>query len=195
MDGSRPGRRKRDPLYRIRKLLLTGSERLDEPGRDRMLLGQHVGDPTTRYSPRGSPKESVRDVYLAERWREARTLLDRTIAGCLTDDVPEIVSLGKTLQSWRSEILAHHTTGGTTDTSNGPTEGLNLCVKWVKRCAHGMRSLLALPAPRPPPRRWRHLASTLPTAASARATHTRRAPKPATTTRHDLCVGRERTRR
>ena len=31
--------RKHDPLYRIRKLLLTGSERLDERGHDRLLLG------------------------------------------------------------------------------------------------------------------------------------------------------------
>ena len=45
-------------------------------------------------------------------------------------------SLGKTLASWRTEILAHHDTGA----SNGPTEGLNLCVKKVKRCGHGFRS-------------------------------------------------------
>jgi transposase len=37
--------RKHDPLYRIRKLLLAGSERLDEPGHQRMLLGLRVGDP------------------------------------------------------------------------------------------------------------------------------------------------------
>ena len=73
---------------------------------------------------------------LADTWRQARTLLDKTIAGCLADDVPEIVSLGKTLRSWRNEILAHHTTGA----SNGPTEGLNLCVKKVKRCGHGFRT-------------------------------------------------------
>ena len=36
---------KNDPLYRIRKLLLTGSERLNERGRDRMLLGLRTGDP------------------------------------------------------------------------------------------------------------------------------------------------------
>ncbi|HVE46745.1 MAG TPA: transposase [Acidimicrobiales bacterium] len=40
------------------------------------------------------------------------------------------------LSSWRSEIIAHHRTG----TSNGPTEGLNLAVKKVKRCGHGFRS-------------------------------------------------------
>jgi hypothetical protein len=47
----------------------------------------------------------------------------------------EIRSLGNTLASWRSEILARHSTGA----SNGPTEGLNLCVKKVKRCGHGFR--------------------------------------------------------
>jgi transposase len=52
-------------------------------------------------------------------------LLDKAIAGCAGDDVEEIRSLGKTLASWRGEILAHHDTGA----SNGPTEGLNLLVK------------------------------------------------------------------
>lgn len=37
--------RKDDPLYRIRKLLLTGSERLNERGRDRILLSLRTGDP------------------------------------------------------------------------------------------------------------------------------------------------------
>jgi transposase len=44
--------------------------------------------------------------------------------------------LGNTLKRWRSEILAHHRTGA----SNGPTEGLNLCVKKVKRAGHGFVS-------------------------------------------------------
>jgi transposase len=37
--------RKHDPLYRIRKLLLSGTERLDDRGRQRLLLGLRVGDP------------------------------------------------------------------------------------------------------------------------------------------------------
>ena len=81
-------------------------------------------------------KESVRDVYLADTPADAATLLDKAIVGCAADDVAEIRSLGKTLASWRTEILAHHDTGA----SNGPTEGLNLCVKKVKRCGHGFRS-------------------------------------------------------
>jgi hypothetical protein len=54
-------------------------------------------------------------------------LLNKAIAGCLADEVPEIRSLGNTLKAWRPEILNHHRTGA----SNGPTEGLNLCVRKV----------------------------------------------------------------
>jgi transposase len=128
--------RKHDPLYRIRKLLLTGSERLDERGSQRMLLGLRVGDPHDELLGAWLAKESVRDVYLADTPAAAATLLDKAIVGCANDDVPEIRSLGTTLASWRTEILAHHDTGA----SNGPTEGLNLCVKKVKRCGHGFRS-------------------------------------------------------
>ena len=128
--------RKHDPLYRIRKLLLTGSERLDQRGSDRMLLGLRIGDPHDELLGAWLAKESVRDVYLADTPADAVTLLDKAIVGCAADDVAEIRSLGNTLQSWRTEILAHHDCGA----SNGPTEGLNLCVKKVKRCGHGFRS-------------------------------------------------------
>jgi len=40
--------RKVDPLFRIRKLLLRGDERLDERGRDKMLAGLRFGDPPRR---------------------------------------------------------------------------------------------------------------------------------------------------
>ena len=127
--------RKDDPLYRIRKLLLTGSERLNERGRDRMLLSLRTGDPNNEVVGAWLAKESVRDVYLASNYNDAAVLLDKAIAGCQADEVAEIRSLGNTLASWRTEILARHSTGA----SNGPTEGLNLCVKKVKRCGHGFR--------------------------------------------------------
>lgn len=128
--------RKRDPLYRIRKVLLRGAERLDERGNRRMLLALRVGDPKDEVLGAWLAKESVRDVYLADNVADATTLLDKAIVGCAADDVPEIQALGRTLASWRSEILAHHETGA----SNGPTEALNLLVKKVKRCGHGFRN-------------------------------------------------------
>lgn len=128
--------RKRDPLYRIRKLMLTGTERLEGPGLDRMLLGLRLGDPDQEVLGAWVAKESVRDVYLADDPADTALLLDKTIEGCRLDQVPEIRSLGRTLGRWRTEILAHHATGA----SNGPTEGLNLLVKKVKRAGHGFRS-------------------------------------------------------
>jgi transposase len=127
--------RKDDPLYRIRKVLLAGSERLDERGPDRLLLGLRIGDPSDEVLGAWLAKVSVRDVYLTDDPAEAAVLLDKAITGCAADDVEEIQTLGKTLKRWRPEILAHHHTGA----SNGPTEGLNLCVKKVKRAGHGFR--------------------------------------------------------
>jgi transposase len=126
---------KHDPLYRIRKIMLAGAERLDDRGHERMLLGLRFGDPHDEVLGAWLAKESVRDLYLTDDPTEAATLLDKTITGCAADEVAEIRSLGKTLASWRTEILAHHHTGA----SNGPTEGLNLCVKKVKRAGHGFR--------------------------------------------------------
>ena len=127
--------RKDDPLYRIRKLLLKGFERLDKRGSDRMLLGLRVGDPSDEVLGAWLAKESVRDVYLTNQPDDAALLIDKAIVGCLADDVDEIRTLGRTLRRWRPEILAHHHTGA----SNGPTEGLNLLVKKVKRCGHGFK--------------------------------------------------------
>ncbi|MPZ15990.1 MAG: ISL3 family transposase [Chloroflexi bacterium] len=128
--------RKRDPLYRIRKLMLTGTERLEGPGLERMLLGLRLGDPDNEVLGAWLAKESVRDVYLADDPADAALLIDKAIEGCALDPVPEVGSLGRTLSRWRTEILNHHTTGA----SNGPTEGLNLLIKKVKRAGHGFRS-------------------------------------------------------
>ena len=128
--------RKSDPLFKIRKLLLSGAERLSEPGNERLLLGLRIGDPNNEVHGAWLAKESVRDIYLTDDPNQAEVLLDKAITGCLEDKVPEIRSLGRTLKRWRNEILNHHLTGA----SNGPTEGLNLCVKKVKRCGHGFKS-------------------------------------------------------
>ena len=81
-----------------------------------MLLGPRVGDPAGELLGAWLAKESVRDIYLVDD-PAAATLIDKAIAGCADDEVEEIRSLGKTLASWRTEILAHHDTGA----SNGPT--------------------------------------------------------------------------
>ena len=64
-----------------------------------MLLGLRAGDPNDEVLGAWLAKESVRDVYLATNKDQATVLLDKAIAGCLTDPVPEIRSLGRTLKS------------------------------------------------------------------------------------------------
>lgn len=164
--------RKHDPLYRIRRVLLTGGERLTERGWERLRAGLVAGDPDDEVLESWLAKEHVRDVYLSADATEAAALVDKAIAFCATSAVEEVRRLGRTLTRWRSEILAHHQTGA----SNGPTEALNLLIKKVKRVGHGhrrfanyrLRLLLHCglrwpPAPaaglRPHPRRHRPLAA------------------------------------
>ena len=87
--------RNNDPLHRIRKLLLKGSERLNQRGSDRMLLGLRIGDPSDEVLGAWLAKEFVRDIYLTDQPDEATTLIDKAIAGCLDDDVDEIRTLGR----------------------------------------------------------------------------------------------------
>ena len=122
--------RKHDPLFRVRKLLVKGEERLDEMGRAKLLEALRVGDPHDELLGDTMAKESLRSVYLEPDPRAAAVLLDAVISGCRQDDVPEI----RTLDRWREEILNHHRT----DASNGPTEGPNFCAKLVKRAGRGI---------------------------------------------------------
>src|SRR4029434_10008634 len=50
--------RKRDPLYRIRKLLLTAQEQLTQRGRVRLRAGLAAGDPTGEGPPAGRGQSS-----------------------------------------------------------------------------------------------------------------------------------------
>jgi transposase len=122
-----------DPLYRVRKLLIRGEERLDERGRDKLMAALRVGDPYDEVLGAWLAKEAVRAVYAEDDVEAASMLLDNAIAACRTDSVPEIRTLGRTLGRWREEILNHHRTGA----SNGPTEGTNFCAKQVKRAGRG----------------------------------------------------------
>jgi transposase len=127
--------RKDDPLYKIRKLLLTGSERLDDKGTDRMLLGLRVGDPWDEVAGAWMAKESVRDIYLVEDPADAAVLVDKAIVGCREDDVVVIRALGRTLSRWNTETLNHHKTGA----SMGPPKDSTWSSNKVKRAGHGFR--------------------------------------------------------
>jgi transposase len=129
--------RKPDPLYRIRKLLLTAHEQLTSRGRARLRAGLAAGDPGGEVVAAWQGKELLRAVYAASDLAHARAALERFYRWCDGVQVPELSRLARTVRAWEAEILAFHTTGGC---SNGPTEAMNLLIKKVKRVGHGFRN-------------------------------------------------------
>ena len=128
--------RKHDPLYRIRKLLITATERLTERGRGRLRAGLGAGDPTGEVAAAWQGKELLRAVYGVVGTAAARAALER-YRWADGVGVAEPSRLARTVRAWEAEILAFHSTGGC---SNGPTEALNLLIKKVKRVGHGFRN-------------------------------------------------------
>jgi transposase len=129
--------RKRDPLYRIRKLLLVAAEQLTSRGRIPLRAGLAVGDPTGEVAAAWQGKELLRAVYAAVDLPAARAALERFYRWADGVGVAELSRLARTVRAWEGEILAWHATGGC---SNGLTEAMNLLIKKVKRVGHGFRS-------------------------------------------------------
>ena len=67
--------RKGDPLYRIRRRLLAGHERLDPAGFARVLAWLDVGDPDGEVAAGYLAKELLRETYLADQVFDARRRL------------------------------------------------------------------------------------------------------------------------
>jgi transposase len=129
--------RKRDPLDRSRKLLLTPAEQLTQRGRVRLRAGLAAGDPDGEVAAAWQGKELLRAVYAADGMAAARAALDRFYRWAAGVGVAELSRLARTVRTWEAEILAWHATKGC---SNGPTEAVNLLIKKVKRVGHGFHN-------------------------------------------------------
>lgn len=128
--------RKHDPLYRSRRLLTKGHERLDARGEAKLLGLLEAGDPRGEVRLAWHAKETIRGIYAIDDPDDADTFVDE-----LTDDLldidhpPEVRSLGRTLRRWRHQIVAWHRSR----VSNGPTEAANNLIKRIKRVGFGFR--------------------------------------------------------
>jgi transposase len=131
--------RKHDPLYRIRKLLLTAAEQLTSRGWVRLRAGLTAGDTTGEVAAAWQGKELLRAVYAAVGMPAARAALERFYRWADGVGVPELSRLARTVRAWEAEILAWHVSDGC---SNGPTEAVNLLIKKIKRVGHGFRNFV-----------------------------------------------------
>jgi len=128
--------RKDDPLYKSRRLLTKGHERLDANGTEKLLGFLEAGDPHGEVRMTWHAKETLRGFYDCETPEAAKVYLDALIDDCADEDFPaEVRSLGRTLRTWRDQIVAWHHA----KVSNGPTESINNLIKRIKRIGFGFR--------------------------------------------------------
>jgi transposase len=128
--------RKSDPLYRSRRLLTKGHERLDEAGDAKLMGLLEAGDPNGEVRMTWHAKETIRGIYDIDDPDAAGEFIDELIDDMLDSEMPpEVRSLGRTLRRWRDQIVAWHQAL----VSNGPTEAINNLIKRVKRIGFGLR--------------------------------------------------------
>ena len=129
--------RRHDPLYRARRALLAGEERLDQAAAARLGLLLELGDPHGEVAITYRDKERLREFYRQQRPDTARAILTEVVEHCRrTTMPPELRKLGATLERWFDKICNYHLAR----MSNGPTEALNNLIKWIKRIGLGFRN-------------------------------------------------------
>ena len=129
--------RKGDPLFRARRVLLTGEERLDEDATARLQSLLELGDPNGEVAIAYRVKERLRDFYAIDDIDQARSVLEELQHHCEKKSMPpELQQFARTLKRWFDKICNYHLA----KVSNGPTEALNNLIKRIKRIAFGFRN-------------------------------------------------------
>jgi len=128
---------KNDPLYRIRRTLMTGREHLTDKQTDRLNRHLQAGDPGWEVTVAWNCYQELRAIYHATSPTSGRRLAEKVIEAFPSCPIPEIARLGRTLRAWRDQVLAYFTTDGV---NNGGTEAINLVIEKTRRLAHGFRN-------------------------------------------------------
>lgn len=126
-----------DPLYGIRRLLLRTWANLSERGWERLRTGLAAGDPDGEVAAVWLARELLVEVYAARDLAHAKRRLIVFFQHAANADIHELTRLATTIDRWRDEVLAFHTTSGA---SNGPTEAVNLLIEKIRRIGHGYRN-------------------------------------------------------
>lgn len=129
--------RKDDPLFRIRRVLRRRADRLSERGWQRLLVGLDLGDVDQQIGLTWIAAQDLCLLYQHRSRYAAEQHLHRWLTHCADSGVPELHRPARTLDSWRTELLAYFDTDGL---SNGPTEAINALIKKVKKVGHGYRN-------------------------------------------------------
>jgi transposase len=131
---------KLDPEWANRRRLLTARERLSDKSFAKMWNQITAEDPSAQILSAWIAKEELRTLCSTVRLggdpHLMRHRLHRFLTWCIDSDIPELLTLASTIDTWWPEINAFITTGIT----NARTEGYNRLVKQVKRVGCGFRN-------------------------------------------------------
>ncbi len=122
---------------RIRRTLLTCVEHLTDKQRQRLDRWLPVGDPHGEVELAWSVYQRLRSIYHATTPTAGRKTAEQLLETLHTCPIPEVARLGRTLRTWRSQVLAYFDTDGL---SNGGTEAINMLIEKTRRLAHGYRN-------------------------------------------------------
>lgn len=125
---------KHDPLYRARRVMLAGYERLSADRFEWLQEMLAAGDPDGEVGAAILAKELLREVWCAMDEAHARRRLIVFFQYCAEADVPELLRLARTIDRWSDEVLAYHRTDGA---SNGRVENVHMLAEKIRRNAHG----------------------------------------------------------
>lgn len=132
--------RKLDPEWANRRRLLRGRERLSEKSFTKMWNAITDEDPSAQILSAWIAKEELRTLLSTVRIggdpHLTRHRLHRFLSWCIDSQIPELLTLATTVDTWWPEIHAFIRTGIT----NAATEGYNRLVKQVKRVGCGFRN-------------------------------------------------------
>ena len=129
--------RKLDPEWANRRRLLRARERLSEKSFVKMWNAITAEDDSAQILSAWIAKEELRTllstVHLSGDPHLTRHRLHRFLSWCIDSQIPELLTLAATVDTWWPEINAFIQTGIT----NARTEGYNRLVKQVKRVGCG----------------------------------------------------------
>lgn len=127
---------KHDPLFRLRRVLRVGQERLDDTVVAKIFDRLRDADTDDEVAAAWVAVDLLRRVYQAPDRDTAHRRLIAFYEWVVDVDVAEVTRLATTIDTWQDEVLAFFDTRA----SNAPTESANVKIKSIRRAARGFRN-------------------------------------------------------
>jgi transposase len=124
---------KHDPLFRLRRVLGVGQERLDDHTVERIFERLRQADTDDDVAAAWVAVDLLRRMYAAPERDTAHRRLVAFYEWAVAVDVAEVTRLARKIDTWQDEVLAFFDTRA----SNAPTESANVKIKSVRRSPAG----------------------------------------------------------